>query len=43
MDCFPQDLLNVSGDFHTFGDFRTFGSFTERVVIFEVSGTVYDA
>ena len=34
---FPQNLLYVSGDFHTFGPFP------ERVVIFQVIGTVYDA
>ena len=34
---FPQSLLYVSGDFHTFGPFP------ERIVLFQVSGTVYDA
>ena len=34
---FPQSLLYVFGDFHTFGPFP------ERIVLFQVSGTVYDA
>ena len=34
---FPQSLLYVSGDFHTFGPFP------ERIGLFQVSGTVYDA
>ena len=34
---FPQSLLYVSRDFHTFGPFP------ERIVLFQVSGTVYDA
>ena len=33
---FPLNLLYVSGDFHTFGPFP------ERIVLFQVSGTVYD-
>ena len=37
VDFFPQNLLYVSGDFHTFGPF------TEGIVLFQVSGTVYDA
>ena len=34
---FSQSLLYVSGDFHTFGPFP------ERIVLFQVSGTIYDA
>ena len=37
VDFFPQSLLYVSGNFHTFGPFP------ERIVLFQVSGTVYDA
>ena len=37
VDFFPQSLLYVFGDFHTFGPFP------ERIVLFQVSGTVYDA
>ena len=36
VDFFPQSLLYVSGDFHTFRPFP------ERIVLFQVSGTVYD-
>ena len=32
-----QSLLYVFGDFHTFGPFP------ERIVLFQVSGTVHDA
>ena len=28
---------------YVFGDFHTFGPFPERIVLFQVSGTVYDA
>ena len=34
---FPQNLFYISGDFNTFGPFP------ERIVLFQVSGTVYDA
>ena len=37
VDFFPQSLLYVFGDFHTFGPFP------ERIVLVQVSGTVYDA
>ena len=37
VDFFPQSLLYVPGDFHTFGPLP------ERIVLFQVSGTVYDA
>ena len=37
VDFFPQSLLYVFGDFHTFGPFP------ERIVLFQVSRTVYDA
>ena len=37
VDFFPQSLLYISGDFHTFGPFP------ERIVLFQVSGTIYDA
>ena len=37
VDFFPKSLLYVFGDFHTFGPFP------ERIVLFQVSGTVYDA
>ena len=37
VDFFLQSLLYVFGDFHTFGPFP------ERIVLFQVSGTVYDA
>ena len=33
---FPQSLLYVFGDFHTFG------CFPERIVLSQVSGTTYD-
>ena len=34
---FPQSMLYISGDFHTSGPFP------ERIVLFQVSETVYDA
>ena len=34
---FTQSLLYVFGDFHTFGPFP------ERIMLFQVSGTFYDA
>ena len=37
LNFFPQSLLYVFGDFHMFGPFP------ERIVLFQVSGTVYDA
>ena len=37
VDFFPQSLLYIFGDFHTFGPFP------ERLVLFQVSGTIYDA
>ena len=36
LDFFPSLL-------YIFGDFHTFGPFPERIVLFQVSGTVYDA
>ena len=37
VDFFTQSLLYVFSDFHTFGPFP------ERIVLFQVSGTIYDA
>ena len=37
VDFFTQSLLYVFGDFHTFGPFP------ERIMLFKVSGTFYDA
>ena len=36
---FPQNLFYI----HVSGDFNTFGPFPGRIVLFQVSGTVYDA